>query len=144
MKKICIARYNLQVMLKSPCLMATLSQGTTLRWKKRERFSSSCVCSSGPRAAWLDLLTTRDLPVTRTALQVWGHCSICICLVSCLGGVTIFLSRWRARGWVVFVELGQSWTILPGPVPLTLSPHPPPKMSETHICSGEEGKGDLA
>lgn len=90
-----------------------------------------------------DLLNTRDLPDTVTTLQVWGHCSMCTSPVSCLVGLLFsFPDEELEPGWHWW-----SWATgrqTPRPVPHISSPHPAPKMSDIHICSGKEGKGDLA
>lgn len=88
-------------MQKSPCLMGTLSQGVTLRylkWKEGECFLPAFAhqapglpdftCSTPSQRHWL------------TALRVWGHCSICTSLVSCLEWLPFsFPDKEMEAGW---------------------------------------------
>lgn len=150
MKRICTAWSNLLVMPKVPCLRGTRSHGATLRhlkWKEGENVSLPPVFAHQAPGRPNYLLNTRDLPDTLTALQVWRHCRICTSLVSCLVGLLFSFPDeemepgWQWRSWA---QAGPQVVKIPSPVPHTYSPHPASKMSDSHICSGEEGKGDLA
>lgn len=122
--------------------MGTLSQGVTLRylkWKEGECFLPAFAHQAPGLPDF-----TRSTPSQRhwlTALRVWGHCSICTSLVSCLEWLLFsFPDKEMEAGWHWW-----RWTTgyqTPSPVSHTHTPHPVTKMSDTNICSGES-KGDL-